>query len=158
MKQRRGAEERGVTLIEMLVVVVVIALIMSISTPSVTAGIDAVRLNTASSSVAVFLNAADNRAERSQRPVELIVSSKLLQYVSTDAGSHRELKLPDGITAQIAGSAGADDGQPDARILFMPGGAVPAVAIGLSNQHGGRRIVRLDPMTGAPHVERVESK
>jgi prepilin-type N-terminal cleavage/methylation domain-containing protein len=157
MKQWYRAEERGVTLIEMLVVVVVIAIIMSISTPSVTAGIDAVRLNTASSSVAVFLNAADNRAERSQRPVELIVSGKLLQYISTDAGSHRELVLPDGITAQVAGAPGGDDPQTAGRILFMPGGAVPAVAIGLSNQHGGRRIIRLDPMTGAPHVEHAES-
>jgi hypothetical protein len=40
----------------------------------------------------------------------------------------------------------------------MPGGAVPSVAIQLTNQHGGRRIVRLDPMTGFPRVESVQAK
>jgi len=35
---------------------------------------------------------------------------------------------------------------------------VPGIAIQLANRHGGRRIVRLDPMTGFPRVERVEAK
>jgi Tfp pilus assembly protein FimT len=60
----------------MMVVMVIIAVIVSVSTPSITAGIDAVRLATATSTVASFLNSAVNLAERRQRPVELIVSPK----------------------------------------------------------------------------------
>ena len=157
---RNGTHQRGVTLIEMMVVVIVIALIVSISTPSVTAGIDAVRLATASSSVAAFLNAASNHAERRQRPVELIISAKdnSLQYLSTDAGSRRDLILPDGIAMEPISGQIEDDPEAVHRLLFMPGGAVPGIAIQLTNQHGGRRIVRLDPMTGYPRVERVEAK
>jgi hypothetical protein len=44
------------------------------------------------------------------------------------------------------------------RWLFMPGGAVPAVAIKLTNKHGGQRIVKLDPMTGFPRVESVQGR
>jgi len=149
---------RGITLIEMLVVMTIIALIASISTPSVTAGIDAVRLSTATSSVAAFLNRAANRADRREQPVELIVSPKdnSLRIVSTDAGSLRDLFLPQGITMQPVGAPISEDAESVSRWLFLPGGGVPAVAIQLTNKHGARRIVRLDPMTGFPRVESVK--
>jgi type II secretion system protein H len=155
---RHGTNQRGVTLIEMMVVVIVIALIVSVSTPSITAGIDAVRLATATSSVAAFLNSASNRAERRERPVELVISAKALQFVSTDAGSERELTMPEGIAIEPISALQSQDAEGVSRWLFMPGGAVPSVAIQLTNQHGGRRIVRLDPMTGFPRVESVQAK
>jgi type II secretory pathway pseudopilin PulG len=142
----------------MMVVVIVIALVVSISTPSISAGIDAVRLATATSSVAAFLNSASNRAERRQRPVELVIAAKSLQFVSTDAGSERQLTLPDGIAMEPISALPSEDAEGVSRWLFMPGGAVPSVAIQLTNQHGGRRTVRLDPMTGFPRVESVEAK
>ena len=146
---------RGITLIEMLVVMVVIALIVSITTPSVTAGIDAVRLATATSSVAAFLNSAANRADRRQQPVELIVSPKdnSLRIVSTEANSLRDLILPQGITMEPVAAQIFEDSDSVSRWLFMPGGAVPSVALQLTNKHGAKRIVKLDPMTGFPRVE-----
>jgi hypothetical protein len=55
--------------------------------------------------------------------------------------------MPDGISLQ-----GPEE---DRHLILMPGATVPAVAIMLANQRGGRRLVRLDPMTGFPHVESV---
>jgi type II secretory pathway pseudopilin PulG len=137
----------------MMVVVVVVALIVSISTPSVTAGIDSVRLATATSSVAAFLNSASNLAERRERPVELIVSAKSLTFLSTDPNSRREFTPPEGIAMEPISALPSEDAEGVSRWLFMPGGAVPTVAIQLTNRHGGRRTVRLDPMTGFPRVE-----
>jgi hypothetical protein len=110
--------------------------------------------------VASFLNAATARADRRQRPVELVISTKdnSLKFRSTDAGSERELMLPDGIFLEGTASLDPDDPASATRWLFMPGGTVPGLAIHLANHHGGRRIVRLDPMTGFPRVERVEEK
>src|SRR5271157_1465198 len=65
---------RGVTLMEMLVVVCIIALISAVVLPSVAAGIESVRLRTASDSIAGFLNAAVNRAERLQQAVVVVIS------------------------------------------------------------------------------------
>jgi type II secretory pathway pseudopilin PulG len=137
-------------------VVMIISVIVAISTPSVSAGIDAVRLATATSSVAAFLNAASTHAERRERPVELVISAKSLAYISTDPGSRHELNLPDGISMEPLSAVQSDDAEGDSRWLFMPGGAVPSVGIKLTNQHGGLRTVKLDPMTGFPRVERVE--
>ena len=150
---KAGASERGVTLIEMMVVMMIIAVIVAITTPSVSAGIDAVRLATATSSVAAFLNSASTHAERRERPVELAVSKKTLVYVSTDPGSKREFTAPDGISMEAVAAQPSEDAEGVSRWLFMPGGAVPSVAIKLSNQHGGTRTVKLDPMTGFPRVQ-----
>ena len=141
-----------------MVVVIVIAVITAISTPSISAGIDSVRLATATSSVAAFLNSASNHAERRERPVELAISAKTLKFVSTDPGSEHELTLPDGIAMEPISTLPSEDSEGISRWLFMPGGAVPAVAIQLSNRHGGRRTVKLDPMTGFPRVEKVEAR
>ena len=148
-----GNSERGVTLIEMMVVVIIIALVVSISTPSVTAGIDSVRLATTTSAVAAFLNSASTRAERRERPVELLIAQKKLEYISTDPGSRRELTVPDSITLAAISAVPSEDAEGVSRWLFLPGGAAPSVAVQLTNQHGGRRTVRLDPMTGFPRVE-----
>lgn len=137
----------------MLVVAVIIAVIVSISTPSITAGIDAVRLSTATSSVSAFLNSASNLAERREQPVELIIAAKSLTFVSTDPSTRREFAVPDGIAMEPVSALPSEDAEGISRWLFMPGGAVPSVAIRLTNQHGGRRTVRLDPMTGFPRVE-----
>ena len=56
----RSQARRGVTLIEMLVVMAIIGVIVGISMPSVAAGIDSVRLASATDAVAAFLNAAVN--------------------------------------------------------------------------------------------------
>src|SRR6516225_5000182 len=66
----------GVTLIEMMVVVTIIAMLAGVSYPSVSSGIDSVRLRSATDSVATFLNAAVVRAERRQEPMELVISPK----------------------------------------------------------------------------------
>jgi prepilin-type N-terminal cleavage/methylation domain-containing protein len=151
--------QRGVTLIEMLVVCAIIGLIASVSLPSVAAGMDSVRIATASQSISTFLNSAVNHAERRQRPVEVLVLPKegrLMMY-STDPGFERELKMPGGIVIEtvlpkIDDSSDLLEGR---RLILMPGASAPGIGIQIANSHGSRRIIHLDPMTGFPRVESV---
>lgn len=152
---------RGVTLIEMLVVVAIIGLMIAISFPSVAAGLDSVRLSSATGSVSAFLNAADNRAERRQQPIALVISVKdnVLAMYGNEPGSERKLQLPDGISIQAVLPAleGETPDQPR-QLILMPGGTAPAIGIVLANEHGIRRLVRLDPMTGYPRVESLPGR
>jgi prepilin-type N-terminal cleavage/methylation domain-containing protein len=156
---RANRAERGVTLVEMLVVVTIIGLIAGVTAPSITAGLDSVRLATASQNLSTFLNAAVNRTERRQQAVEVLVlpkENRLVMY-STEAGFLRELKMPDGVRIEtilpkIDDSEDAEEGR---RLILMPGATAPAIGIQIVNNHGSRRIVRLDPMTGFPRVESV---
>ena len=156
-----GVGRRGVTLVEMVVVVAIIALIVGISFPAASAGLDNVRMVSAVDSVATFLNAAVNRAERRQQPIELVifpVEGRLALY-SNEPGFIRELSMPDGvrIEAVLPEQEGADPALPR-RILFLPGATVPGIAIQLGNRRNAHRRVRLDPMTGFPRVESVASQ
>ena len=53
-----------------------------------------------------------------------------------------------------------DDEAPDSprQLMLLPGATAPGIGILLANQHGSRRIVRLDPMTGFPRIESLDSE
>ncbi|MDE3167953.1 MAG: prepilin-type N-terminal cleavage/methylation domain-containing protein, partial [Acidobacteriota bacterium] len=95
----RSNSRRGITLLEMVVVVAIVGLIVGVSFPAVSAGLDSVRMVSATDSVAAFLNSAVNRCERRQEPVEVIIDLRhaRLSAISLSAGYNRDLQLPDGI-------------------------------------------------------------
>lgn len=144
----------------MIVVVAIIALVVGVSFPSVTAGIESVRMVSAADSVAAFLNAAVNRAQRREEAVEMVIDLKSahLAAFSNDPSFQRELTLPDGIgiEAVLSGDAAERNEEPERHIVLLPGGAVPGIGIQLVSKRGARRIIRLDPMTGYPRVESVK--
>jgi prepilin-type N-terminal cleavage/methylation domain-containing protein len=154
------APARGVTLVEMMIVVAIVGLMVGITFPAVSAGLDSVRLASATDSLASFLNAAVNRAERRQQPMELIISPKdnLLTLYSNEPGFTRELRLPEGIAIEAVLPRNPDDPQGARRLILMPGATVPGIGIQVANQRGAHRIVRLDPMTGFPRVESVDKE
>ncbi|HYW48191.1 MAG TPA: prepilin-type N-terminal cleavage/methylation domain-containing protein [Bryobacteraceae bacterium] len=150
----RASRAAGVTLMEMLVVMAIIGLIVAVTTPSVSAGIDSVRMASATDSISAFLNAAVNYAERRQQAVLVVISSKesKLSAWSNEPGFERELILPDGIQIEDQ-----DPERAERRLILMPGATVPGIGIQIANRRGARRIVRLDPMTGFPRVESVKT-
>ena len=157
--KRRG--RAGVTLLEMLVVMAIVGLIIAVSYPSASAGLDTVRLATTGDNIATFLNSAVNRVERRQQAIAVVISpaeNKLSLYGS-DSGFSSELKLPNGITLEKVFPADAEEQADAARhIILIPGATIPAIGVQFANRHGGRRIVRLDPMTGFPRVESVSTQ
>lgn len=149
---------RGVTLLEMLIAVGIIALLAGISFPTVTAGIETLRLNSACDSLVAFFNEGLSRAERRQEVVEVTVfkSERRLIMHSSRAGFERRLQLPEGISIQAV--LPPSKGDPDAPRVFVlfPGGAAPRFGIDIAGSRNTHRIVRVDPMTGVPRIETVE--
>jgi prepilin-type N-terminal cleavage/methylation domain-containing protein len=148
---------RGVTLIELMVVVVLIALIVGITFPSVASGLDSIRLASATDAVASFLSSALNRAERRQQVIEVTVDRRgnLVLMRAMQSAFFRRLEMPDGIL--IAGVLPPLPGNPDIprRFFLYPGGSVPGFGIQLVTRKGVQRVVRVDPVTGVPMIERV---
>jgi len=152
----RRRNQRGVTLIELLIVVAIAGAMVSIVLPSFSNGLDNLRLSQAADSTASFLNAALNRVERRQQPMEISISARDNSIVlrSTDAGFTRKLDLPDGVRVEGTLPKSPNDTGELRRILLLPGATPPRVGVELANRRGQRRIVSVDPITGVPKIER----
>jgi prepilin-type N-terminal cleavage/methylation domain-containing protein len=148
----------GVTLIEMMVVVGLISLMVGISFPAITSGIDSMRLKAASTSVVSFLDAGLSHAERRQQVIEIIISKSdnSIEMQSSQPGFSRKLQMPEGVSiVQVLPPLPENPDAP--RMFFLyPGGTVPPLGVQLINRRNVQRVVRVDPITGVPHVEAVE--
>lgn len=145
----------GVTLIEMLIVMTLVALVAGLSYPSIASGLESLRLRAASDSIVAFLNTALQRADRRQQVVEIRIFPRenALTARASDLGFARRLEMP--AFVHIVSVSPAVQGNPDQprRFLVYPGGTVPGIAVEIANQSGRRRRVSVDPMTGVPRSE-----
>jgi prepilin-type N-terminal cleavage/methylation domain-containing protein len=150
-----GFRRRGVTLLEMLIVVAVIGVMVGITFPSVSSGLDSIRLSSASDSIVSFFNQALSRAERRQEVVQITVSKaeRTLRMRSTDPSFDKQLVLPEGITITSVLPEQPGDADAPRDFLLYPGGTPPAVGIAILNARGMKRMVRVDPVTGVPRTE-----
>ena len=151
-----NVSKRGVTLVEMLIVVTIIGLIAGIAFPAVSSGIEALRLRSASDSIVSFLNGAMNRAERRQEVAELAVSPQDNAIYLTTPSLSRELDMPSGVTIRAVWPKMPGEADGRRRFLLLPGGTVPRIGIEIANRKGTRRLVRVNPMTGVPEVQPIE--
>jgi prepilin-type N-terminal cleavage/methylation domain-containing protein len=148
---------RGVTILEMIVVMTIISLMAGLMYPSISSGLDGLKLNTASDEVAAFLNGAMERANRRNTPVEIMFlpSENAILLHSTEAGFERRLDLPQGVTLeQVLPVSFA----PVRIVMLYPGGIVPRIGVQIATSMGRRRIIRIDPITGTPVMERLPSE
>jgi prepilin-type N-terminal cleavage/methylation domain-containing protein len=149
----------GVTLVEMLVVVALISLMVGISFPAITSGIDSLRLNAATNGVVSFLDYGLSRAERRQQTVEITISKSdnSIEMRSSELGFYRKMQMPDGVSiVQVfprLPEQAADNPDAKRNFLLYPGGTVPPLGLQLINRRNVQRVVRVDPITGVPHVE-----
>jgi len=151
-----GKTRAGVTLIEMLVVVALISLMVGISYPAITSGIDSLRLNAATNGVVSFLDYGLSRAERRQQMVEITISKpdNSLEMRSSEPGFYRKMEMPDGVSiVQVLPQMPDEDSTAKRNFLLYPGGTVPPLGLQLINRRNVQRVVRVDPITGVPHVE-----
>ena len=150
--------ERGLTLIEMMVVVALIAIVAGVSYPAMAAGVETLRLNAAARTVVSFINSGLNRAERRQQVVEIVISKPQRALWLEAAGFERKLELPENVRIEAVLPEVPEE-ETDAPRTFMlyPGGTAPAFAVALVNGKNAERIVRVDPVTSVPIIETPSS-
>ena len=154
----KAATTAGVTLVEMLVVVVLISLMIGISFPAISSGVDSLRLRAATNAVVSFFNTGLSRAERRQQVVEITISKadNALSMRSTDPGFARRLDLPEGVSInRVLPELQATPDGPRSFLLY-PGGTVPQFGVALVNRRNVERVVSVDPMTGVPQIQGSE--
>ncbi len=153
-----GKTKSGVTLIELMVVVGLISLMIGISFPAITSGIDSLRLNAATNGIVSFFNTGLSRADRRQQVVEITISKtgNSIEMRSTDPGFFRKLEMPEGVSITHILPELPENPDAPRTFLLYPGGTVPRFGVQLINRRNVERIVRVDPITGVPRVEQPE--
>ena len=150
----RGA--KGITLLEMMVVVALLGLIAGLTYPSVSRGMERIRLRVAADEVASFMALAMNRVERTELPIELrFVKARAAIEMEGPNTPLRTLRLPDGVRLSEVYPISEDGFVAQPSILLLPGGAFPDVTVELSTRSAGKRTVRIDPVTGAPSIQTI---
>lgn len=146
--------ERGLTILEMLIVMMIVSLLVGLAYPSVGAGLDSLRLRAEADRAAALLTQAMARVERTQLPQELVIDrAEGVLLLRDPSGRHaRELRLPPGI--RVAAVLPPVAGEETARLLVLaPGEPFPGVGVVLANAREQKRLVRIDPLTGMAAVE-----
>ena len=154
---RRCARARGITLLELLVVVALVALVAGLTYPGAMRGFENVRLRMACDDVAAFLSVAMSRVDRNESPVEVrFLKAESVIEMGGPGVTPERLELPGGI--RLVGIYPAQDTEDSNvySVLLMPGGAFPRLTVELGSQRAGRRLVRIDPITGVASIVKPE--
>ena len=89
--------------------------------------------------------------------VEVSISIKDNAVYLATASLTRKLDMPSGVTIKAVWPKLPVEPDGPRRFLLLPGGALPRMGIEVANRKGARRMVRVNPMTGVPEIERIES-
>jgi prepilin-type N-terminal cleavage/methylation domain-containing protein len=137
-----GSTESGITLIELLIVMALIALMVSISYPTLTRGLDGVQLKTSVGQAGSFFSRVRQAADRRQQPVQLTVDPKKnrLIAIAVDGGWDDQLAFQNRIRV-------AFPAQPVSLMLY-PGHPAPRFRLLLANESGGRDGLQVNVFTG----------
>jgi len=138
----RRQQQAGITLIEILVAMAIIAVIVSISYPSFTAGLDGIRLKTAANKASTFVLTARTRADRFQAAVQVTADPEAneLRAVSVDGKWEDSLKFESGIEVAIP--------EKTTSVILFPGNPPPQFRMMLRSPRDSRAGFKLNVFTG----------
>jgi len=145
-----GSAIAGVTLLEMLVVLAIIAIAGAVVFPSITSGLETVRLRTTAERLGSTFRFARETALYRQAicqvtvdPERQMVSLEEINPRQPAASRLRNWELPPEVRADI----------PRAGVyIFAPDGGGPEIRLVLRNSRGRTALVELDVLTGLPKV------
>jgi len=148
------SREAGVTLLELVIVLAILALAVSLVAPRFGNWSDEWTLRSAAERVAQTLRYARTRAlfEQSYYVVEIEPATHLVRLFNPTSGFLRGYTLPRGVTI-----GGGENPPPSVmRILFPPSGVVEERDLWLSNRRRSRYTVHMSFLLGNSIVEAIK--
>ena len=152
------SSEAGFTLLELIVVVVILALVLGVSYPSMERGSSMLNLQTASRDILNTFRFARERAVSEQTTMLLIVDrdERRLELANIFGEPMRAYTLPRGVNIQSMVRAGSEIHDKVMTVRFAPNGNLENVGIRIAAAAGVRRMqIISDPLRGGARIEPV---
>jgi general secretion pathway protein H len=143
--------QRGFTLLELIVVLGILALVLAIAPPALAPALDQLRIRTAARDVAAALRLARNTAVSSGRETTLSLDVSERRIAVNDRT--RRLALPQDAALTLTTARVEQQSESEGAIRFFPDGSSTGGRVTL--EHGSRRYrIDVNWITGAVAVSR----
>jgi prepilin-type N-terminal cleavage/methylation domain-containing protein len=145
-----NGSQKGFTLLEIIVVLLVISLVIAISYPSLSRGTTSLSLRTTGRDILNTFRYARQKAVTEQTGMRVTVDqeNQTLRLTDDFGEGNRQYFLPDNVRIQrvVLGGGRTVDGV--ATVRFLPNGSSESVEILLESKNGAYLRVISDPITG----------
>lgn len=149
-----AALDAGVTLLELIVVLIIMSLMVGLVLPRAGNWMDSWKLRSAAERIAQTIRDARTRAIYEQRyyVVELEPLASRVRMIDLESGLVREYELPAGIRVNPGDGAPSSDAF---RMVISPSGGAEQRTLRLLNRQGREIDVHIDFLLGTPGIEVV---
>lgn len=146
----RRPDNRGFTLLELIIVLMVIALVLAVSYPSLSRGTAALSLRTTGRDILNTFRHAREKAVTEQTAMRITVDRENQKLRLTDdfGEGTREYLLPDNVRIERVVLGGTEAFDASSSVRFLPNGSSDTVEIILQSRTGAFLRVVSDPITG----------
>ena len=150
----KNSQDQGFTLLELLIVVVLLALVISLSYPSLSRGSTALHLRATGRDILSTFRYAKEKAVTEQTAMMLTIDREKQMLVLSDSfgeGS-RKYTLPKDVKIQRMALGGTEIAQGPLVVRFLPNGSSDIAGILLRSDTGSHLRIISDPITGGARI------
>lgn len=151
----KNFRDRGFTLLELMLVIVIIAIVLAVTYPSLSRGTTALRLRATGRDVLNTFRFAREKAVTEQVGMKVVVNPEKQQMILTDylGEGKRTYDLPPDVRIRQAALAGNAVTDGTAVFHFLPNGSCDRGEVLLQSDRGARLKIVTDPITGGARIE-----
>ena len=154
-RRRNASDRRGITLLEVLVVMTLIAILSALVYPSFGNALSTLRMRGAARQVISACRLAKWEAVSKRQPYRLLVDVEKNQIVVADLAGLRskEIDLPAGLRVFQSQKISENGPANASEFYFFPNGTAEAGAITLRDSQGKDITVKIDLLTGDAAIQ-----
>jgi prepilin-type N-terminal cleavage/methylation domain-containing protein len=151
----RRLRDQGFTLLELMIVVLVLALVLAVSYPSLSRGSTALHLRATGRDVLNTFRYAREKAVTEQTGMRIVVDQeKQTLTLTNDLGEEgRTYAMPKDVKIQGMALAGNEITTGPLIVRFLPNGSADSAEIVLKSQTGALLHIISDPITGGARIQ-----
>jgi len=151
----KRSRDQGFTLLELIIVVLVIALVMAVTYPSMSRGSTNIRLRTTGRDILNTFRYAREKAVTEQTGMRVVVDREKQELtLSDDLGDGpRSYELPRNVKIHRMALAGTEVTKGPLIVRFLPNGSAENAEVLLISDTGAYLRIITDPVTGGARIE-----